>query len=80
VDAMGDALAAGQRDELRFLAHRAYGALGAMGLQWAARQSRALELGADTGALAELQQRARTLRQHLDRLQVEYRPADSPQG
>ncbi|MEJ8835395.1 response regulator [Ramlibacter sp. AN1133] len=77
VDAMAGALAAGRRDELRFLAHRAYGALGAMGLNWAARQSRVLEHGAGDAALQELEQRVRALRAHLDRLQVEYRPADS---
>jgi len=77
VDAMAAALAAGRRDELRFLAHRCFGALGAMGLNWAARQSRALEHGAADPDLARLQQRVRALREHLDRLQVEYRPADS---
>ncbi|GAB3666433.1 response regulator [Ramlibacter alkalitolerans] len=77
VDAMAQAAAAGRRDELRFLAHRAYGALGAMGLNWAARQSRALEHGAADTPEPELQQRVRALREHLDRLQVEYRPADS---
>jgi signal transduction histidine kinase/CheY-like chemotaxis protein/HPt (histidine-containing phosphotransfer) domain-containing protein len=80
VDAMAGALAAGQRDQLRFLAHRAYGGLGAMGLHWAARQSRSLEHGAAQTALPELEQRVRALRAHLDRLRVEYRPADSPQG
>jgi hypothetical protein len=80
VDAMAAAVAAGRRDELRFLAHRAYGALGAMGLHWAARQSRMLEHGAAETALAELGQRVHGLREHLGRLRVEYRPADSPQG
>jgi signal transduction histidine kinase/CheY-like chemotaxis protein/HPt (histidine-containing phosphotransfer) domain-containing protein len=77
VDAMATALAGERRDELRFLAHRAYGALGAMGLNWAARQSRALEHGAGDAALPELEQRVHALRAHLDRLQIEYRPADS---
>ncbi|HET8746426.1 MAG TPA: response regulator [Ramlibacter sp.] len=79
VDAMALALQAGRRDELRFLAHRAYGALGAMGLHWAARQSRLLEQGADEADLQELQRRVQDLRAHLDRLRVQYRPADSPQ-
>jgi DNA-binding response OmpR family regulator len=77
IDGMAAALAAGRRDELRFLAHRCFGALGAMGLNWAARQSRALEHGAGEQDIAELQRRVRALREHLDRLQVEYRPADS---
>jgi len=80
VDAMAAALAAGRRDELRFLAHRTYGALGAMGLHWAARQSRLLEHGATEAGLPELQQRVQALRAHLGRLRVEYRPADSRQG
>ena len=76
-DAMAAAAADGQRDELRFLAHRAYGALGAMGLHWAARQSRMLEYGAPLSALPELQAGVRALREHLDRVRVEYRPTDS---
>ena len=79
-DGMAAALAAGRRDELRFLAHRAYGALGAMGLHWAARQSRLLEHGAAADSGEELAQRVSELRRHLDRLRIEYRPADSPQG
>jgi CheY-like chemotaxis protein len=76
-DAMATALAEGRREELRFLAHRACGALGAMGLHWAARQSRVLEFSAAHGALPQLQAGVRALREHLDRVRVEYRPTDS---
>ena len=48
---MDRALATGQRAELHFAAHRAYGALAAMGLEWAAQQSRAIEHEAQQGDL-----------------------------
>ncbi|GAB3764727.1 hypothetical protein GCM10028796_20360 [Ramlibacter monticola] len=78
-EAMAGAVSDGRREELRFLAHRAYGALGAMGLHWAARQSRILEYGAPGASLDELEEGVRALREHLDRLRVEYRPTDSAQ-
>jgi len=72
-EAMDRALAAGDRDGLQFLAHRAFGALSAMQLHWAARQSRALERAAPHAPLQELRPRVQALQQHLARVTVAYR-------
>lgn len=70
VEAMARALAAGQRDDLQFLAHRAFGGLASMGLHWAARQSRILEQDALEAAPEQLQQRITALREHLGRVRI----------
>ena len=72
-DNMASALAAGQREELQFVAHRAYGALAAMGLEWASQQSRAVELNALQGAPAEIAPTIAALRDHLARVRITYR-------
>ncbi|MDB5915313.1 MAG: hybrid sensor histidine kinase/response regulator [Ramlibacter sp.] len=71
VEAMADALAAGDREDLQFLAHRAYGGLGSMGLHWAAGQSRALEQEAPDAPIESLQGRIVALREHLGTLRIE---------
>jgi two-component system, sensor histidine kinase ChiS len=73
VDGMARALAADAREDLHFLAHRAYGGLAAMGLDWAARQSRILERDALHAAADALLPRIQALREHLATVQVEYR-------
>jgi two-component system, sensor histidine kinase ChiS len=70
---MASALAAGRREELQFVAHRAYGALAAMGLEWASQQSRAVELNALEGAAAEIAPYIAALREHLARVRITYR-------
>ncbi|MDB5860548.1 MAG: hybrid sensor histidine kinase/response regulator, partial [Ramlibacter sp.] len=71
VDAMARALAAGDREDVQFLAHRAFGGLATMGLHWAARQSRVVEQDALVASKEELEQRIDALREHLRRVRVE---------
>jgi DNA-binding response OmpR family regulator len=71
VDAMARALAAGDREDVQFLAHRAYGGLATMGLHWAAGQSRVVEQDALAGAKEDLEKRIDALREHLRRVRVE---------
>ncbi|MCG2593110.1 response regulator [Ramlibacter sp. XY19] len=71
VDAMARALAAGDREDVQFLAHRAFGGLATMGLHWAARQSRVVEQDALHAATEELEHRIAALREHLRKVRVE---------
>jgi signal transduction histidine kinase/DNA-binding response OmpR family regulator len=71
-EGMARAVAEGDRKRLKFLAHRAYGGLGAMNLHWAARQSRRLENAAEDGPLAELQAAVDALRDHLGTVEIDY--------
>ena len=71
VDAMARALDAGDREDVQFLAHRATGGLGTMGLAWAARQTRAVEREALHAPPEELEQRIRVLREHLRKVRFE---------
>jgi signal transduction histidine kinase/DNA-binding response OmpR family regulator len=71
VEAMAQALAAGDRGQVQFLAHRAYGGLASMGLAWAARQSRVLEQDAASAPVEELAGRIAALREHLGKVRVE---------
>jgi signal transduction histidine kinase/DNA-binding response OmpR family regulator len=73
VEHMARALAAGQHEELRFLAHRAHGALSAMGLEWASQQSRIVAREALAGEPAAIAPRIAALREHLARVEVTYR-------
>lgn len=65
VEAMRAALATGDREQLRGLAHRAGGGLALYGFQWAAWQSRQIENGAAAGDHGELQQHIERLGDHL---------------
>ncbi|WP_169420884.1 response regulator [Ramlibacter agri] len=71
VEAMARALAAGDREDLQFLAHRAKGGLATMGLEWAARQSRLLERDALTAPATELEHIIAAMREHLVRVRLE---------
>jgi signal transduction histidine kinase/CheY-like chemotaxis protein len=73
VEAMARALAVGERENLHFLAHRAFGGLSAMGLHWAAGQSRILERKALEAHPGELEPRIHALRDYLARIQIEFR-------
>ncbi|MDB5943603.1 MAG: hypothetical protein JWQ13_3169 [Ramlibacter sp.] len=70
VEAMARALAAGDREDVQFLAHRASGGLATMGLDWAARQCRILEREALEGPLQDLDRRILGLRQHLKNVRI----------
>ncbi|TWO66962.1 response regulator [Caenimonas sedimenti] len=70
VEAMEQALASGDREQLRGLAHRAGGGLALYGFQWAAWQSRQIETGAENGDPHELGQHVERLRDHLRTVQV----------
>jgi CheY-like chemotaxis protein len=71
VEAMALALRSGDRERVRFLAHRALGSLSLMGLHWAARQCRTLEQSAEHGSSEELAQRIEALREHLSRVRAQ---------
>ncbi|MGV3570841.1 MAG: response regulator [Ramlibacter sp.] len=71
VEAMARALASGDREDLQFLAHRATGGLGSMGLHWAARQSRIVEQDALHASSPELERRIVALRHHLGKVRIE---------
>ena len=70
-DGMARALAEGDREDLQFLAHRAAGGLSAMGLHWAAGQSRIIERRAPDAAQDALAPHIEALRQHLARVRIE---------
>jgi CheY-like chemotaxis protein len=71
VEAMARALAAGDREDVQFLAHRATGGLATMGLGWAARQSRVVEQDALRASQEELQRCIEDLREHLRKVRFE---------
>lgn len=71
LDAIARALAEGDRDSVRLLAHRACGALSLVGLHWAARQCRALEHHAVGDSAGELEQRVVAVREHLGKVRAE---------
>lgn len=71
IDAMARALGNGDREDLQFLAHRATGGLGSMGLHWASRQSRIVEQDALHASAGELLPRIEALREHLARVRIE---------
>jgi CheY-like chemotaxis protein len=76
VEGMAHALASGDRDGVHFLAHRASGGLGSMGLLWASRQARIVELDAHQASSKALSQRVVALREHLKKVRIE--PAGVP--
>jgi two-component system sensor histidine kinase EvgS len=70
VQAMESALAAGDRERLRFLAHRASGSLAMMGLDRAARENRRLQAEALHASRETLHARLAWLRDHLGALRI----------
>jgi signal transduction histidine kinase/CheY-like chemotaxis protein len=70
VEDMAAALAAGDRDQLRTVAHRAAGGLALFGFQWAAWQSRAISSQAAAGQAAALAGEIEALRRHLAQVRV----------
>jgi CheY-like chemotaxis protein len=71
VEAMARALAAGDREDVQFLAHRAAGGLGTMGLHWASRQSRIVERDALHAPAEALESRIVAMREHLRKVRIE---------
>ncbi|HEX7891340.1 MAG TPA: response regulator [Ramlibacter sp.] len=70
VEAMAGALAAGDRKQLRGMAHRAAGGLALFGFAWAAWQSRAISARAPEADAVALRQEIERLREHLASVQV----------
>ncbi len=71
LDAIARALAEGDRESVRQLAHRACGALSLVGLHWAARQCRVLEQAARDAGPGELEERVWQVREHLGKVRAE---------
>nr|WP_283254321.1 response regulator [Ramlibacter paludis] len=67
---MAQALAAGDRTQLRSVAHRAAGGLALFGFQWAAWQSRRISHQAAAGEAQALEQEIARLREHLESVRV----------
>jgi signal transduction histidine kinase/DNA-binding response OmpR family regulator len=70
VEGMRQALASGNREQLRAVAHRAAGGLALFGFQWAAWQSRRISQRAAEGDNAWLADEIARLREHLQQVQV----------
>ena len=70
VDAMAGALATGDREQLRTVAHRAAGGLALFGFRWAASQSRGISARAAQADARELATDIDLLRRHLDEVRV----------
>ena len=68
---MARALASGEREQLRSMAHRAAGGLALFGFHWAAWQSRQISLRVRHADVVELDQDIERLREHLQAVQVE---------
>ena len=69
------ALAAGERAEVRRLAHQLAGSFGLYGFEWASERSRWLEREWEGAELAAMQHVAQQLRRHLDTVRVRYASA-----
>jgi signal transduction histidine kinase/CheY-like chemotaxis protein len=70
VEVMAGALAEGDRQQLRAVAHRAAGGLALFGFQWAAWQSRRISTRAAEGDAPSLWEDIERLRQHLQAVEV----------
>ena len=70
VEVMAGALAEGDRQQLRAVAHRAAGGLALFGFQWAAWQSRRISSRAAEGDAPSLWEDIERLRQHLHAVEV----------
>ena len=71
MEQMAAALAAGDRADVQFLAHRATGGLATMGLHWAARHCRFVEQRALDAPVEDLQRRIAAVGEHLGRVRVQ---------
>jgi two-component system response regulator BaeR len=76
LDEMPAALAAGDRAHFKRCAHRLAGSFALYGFAWAAAQCRAIEHDAPGCDQRDLEARVAAVRAHLDRVIIEYAPAE----
>jgi CheY-like chemotaxis protein/HPt (histidine-containing phosphotransfer) domain-containing protein len=72
LDEIGAALARGERETVRRLAHKLAGSFSLYGFRWAAAECRALERAAEGGSAAKLAERLDEVRRHLDGARLEF--------
>ena len=70
LDELPQALAAGDREKFRRLAHKLAGSFALYGFKWAGAQCRALQDAAAQGEAADLARRVSALRSHLDTVTI----------
>jgi PAS domain S-box-containing protein len=70
LDELPQALAAGDRDKFRRLAHKLAGSFALYGFKWAGAQCRALQDAAAQGEAADLARRVTAVRAHLDKVVI----------
>jgi PAS domain S-box-containing protein len=70
LDDLPHALAAGDREKFRRLAHKLAGSFALYGFKWAGAQCRALQDAAAQGEAADLARRVSALRTHLDSVEI----------
>jgi HPt (histidine-containing phosphotransfer) domain-containing protein len=71
LDELPHALAAGDREKFRRLAHKLAGSFALYGFKWAGAQCRALQDAAAQGEPADLARRVTALRAHLDNVVIQ---------
>jgi PAS domain S-box-containing protein len=70
LDELPQALAAGDREKFRRLAHKLAGSFALYGFKWAGAQCRALQDAAAQGEAAELARRVSEVREYLDKVEI----------
>jgi CheY-like chemotaxis protein len=70
LDELPQALAVGDREKFRRLAHKLAGSFALYGFKWAGAQCRALQDAAAQGEAADLVRRVAAVRTHLDRVEI----------
>ena len=71
LDELPQALAAGDREKFRRLAHKLAGSFALYGFKWAGAQCRALQDASAQGEAADLARRVSALRSHLDKVVIQ---------
>jgi len=71
LDELPQALAAGDREKFRRLAHKLAGSFALYGFKWAGAQCRALQDASAQGEAADLARRVSALRAHLDKVVIQ---------
>jgi CheY-like chemotaxis protein len=71
LDELPQALAAGDREKFRRLAHKLAGSFALYGFRWAGAQCRALQDASAQGEAADLARRVSALRAHLDKVVIQ---------
>ena len=77
LDEMPEALASGDREAFRRLAHRLAGSFALYGFKWASARSRELERDAATGDADDLAARAGAISRHLQHVKIQVVPKDT---